>query len=242
MKIDVLTLFPEMFSGPFSESLIGKARNKGLADIAVHNLRDYTADKHRKVDDKPFGGGAGMVIQAEPVYNALRSLTRTRKTSSRPFVIYLSPQGKKLTHRYALSLSRKKHLILLCGHYEGIDARALRWVDAEVSIGDYVLTGGELPAMVLVDSVVRLIPGVVKEWASIENDSFFGPMLDCSHYTRPAVFKGLKVPDVLMSGDHKKIEAWRKEDALKNTLNKRPDLLKKGKTTKNAGFSSVPKP
>lgn len=232
MRIDILTLFPNMFSGPFSESLIGRAQKRGLAEIHIHHLRDFSSDAHRKVDDKPFGGGPGMVLSIEPIFSALRFLSavdaKGKKISTKkaaPFVIVLSPQGKTLNQNLCKKLARKKHLILLCGHYEGIDERVLHWVDEEISIGDYVLTGGELPAMVLVDSVVRLLPGVVQAPASIKEDSFFCARLDYSQYTRPAEFMGLKVPQVLLSGNHEQIKKWREQDALRNTLRKRPDLL-----------------
>jgi tRNA (guanine37-N1)-methyltransferase len=229
LKIDILTLFPEMFQGPFSESLLAKAQDKKLVEIRIHNLRDFTEDKHRQVDDKQFGGGVGMVLKVEPIYKAIKKLSGSskKKSSARPWVVYLSPQGKPLNQRIALDLSKKKHLILLCGHYEGIDERVINWVDEEISIGDYVLTGGELPAMVLTDTVCRLVPGVVKEWESIQNDSFFSSALDYAHYTRPAKFLNLHVPEALLSGHHKEIEAWRTKSALQNTVTKRPDLLKK---------------
>ncbi len=227
LKIDILTLFPGMFAGPFSESLIAKAQQKDLVNIQIHDLRDYTKDKHRKVDDKPFGGGAGMLIKVEPIYNALKKLGRVLlKKKSKPWVVYLSPQGDKLTQTAARKLAAKKHLIFLCGHYEGIDERAAKWIDQEVSIGDFVLTGGEIPAMALTDAVCRMVPGVVKEQASIENDSFFNGLLDCSHYTRPDDFMGMKVPPVLLGGNHKEIGKWRQKSSEENTRTKRPDLLK----------------
>lgn len=228
LKIDVLTLFPKMFSGPLQESLIGKAQSKDLVKINIHDLRNFTKDKHRKVDDKPFGGGHGMVLQVEPIFNALKKLSAIsgKKNRKKPFVIYLSPQGKLLNHSRALQLSEQKHIILLCGHYEGVDERAMKWVDEEISIGDYVLTGGELPAMILIDAVCRLVPGVVKEWESIKSDSFFQSRLDYSQFTRPAKFMGMKVPPILLSGNHKEIQMWRKTNSLRNTFKKRPDLLK----------------
>ncbi len=226
LKIDILTLFPKMFEGPISESLIGKARNKGLIDICVRDLRSYSSEKHGKVDDKEFGGGPGMLIQVEPIYRAVKEIASAKRSKTKPCVVYLSPQGKKLNQKLALDLSKKKHLILLCGHYEGIDERAMEWVDEEISIGDYVLTGGEIPAMVLTDAVARLVPGVVKEWDSIENDSFFKNSLDYPHYTRPQKFLNYEVPSVLLSGNHKEIAKWRNESSQKRTLEKRPDLMK----------------
>lgn len=239
MKIDILTIFPEMFAGPLTESLIGKAREKKILDIRIHDIRSCATDKHRSVDDKPFGGGPGMVMKPEPLYRALAAVGATRK-KQRPYVIYLSPQGQRLDHALAVGIARHKHLVLVCGHYEGIDERLMRWIDGEVSIGDYVLTGGELPAMVLIDVIARFVPGVVKERASVEQDSFYNGLLDYPHYTRPAVFKGMKVPPVLLSGDHARMDAWRKEQALERTRQRRPDLLqgqrgpdKKTKTKRN---------
>jgi len=223
-RVDFLTLFPTMFEGPMTASLLGKARDKGLIDVRVHNLRDWSSDKkHRKVDDRPFGGGAGMVIQAEPIYQALKTVRGRRKAH----VIYMSPQGQPLTQARIQQLVKHEALVLLCGHYEGIDERAMSLIDEEVSIGDYVLTGGELPAMVLADAVLRIIPGVVKETASIENDSFQKNRLDTPHYTRPAVWRGKKVPEVLLSGHHAAIAEWREKKSLEATAQKRPDLLKK---------------
>jgi tRNA (guanine37-N1)-methyltransferase len=239
MKIDLLTIFPEMFKGPLSESLIFKAQTRKIVDIKIHDIRSFTKDKHHTVDDRPFGGGPGMVMKVEPVYSALKYTGALKnikgKTSSKrsmPTVIFLSPQGEKLNHQLVLKLSKLKHLVLLCGHYEGMDERIMRWVDKEISIGDYVLTGGEIPAMVLVDSVVRQLPGVVKEAQSVNQDSFYNGLLDYPHYTRPDKFLGIGVPKVLLSGHHKKIEQWRSEQSLAATLSKRPDLLKNIKLTK----------
>ena len=225
LEIDILTLFPAMFEGPLRESLIGRAQAKGLIRIGIHDLRDFTLDKHRKVDDKLFGGGAGMLLKAEPIYRAFKSLGAIKKGKHKPTVVYLSPQGRPFSQSLALKLAQKKHLILLCGHYEGIDERTDRWIDMEISIGDYVLTGGEIPALVLADAVSRVVPGVVKEWGSVQNDSFFNGVLDCAQYTRPADFLGMKVPEVLLSGNHKAIEAWRKKNSQERTLKKRSDLL-----------------
>ncbi|OGR87747.1 MAG: tRNA (guanosine(37)-N1)-methyltransferase TrmD [Elusimicrobia bacterium RIFCSPLOWO2_01_FULL_60_11] len=225
LEIDVLTLFPGMFDGPLGESLLEKARTKGLLKIRVVDLRDFAKGRHRKADDKIFGGGPGMLLQVEPIWRALKKLGAFGKAKDRPTVIYLSPQGERLDQGIVKELARAKRLILLCGHYEGIDERAMRWVDREISIGDYVLTGGEIPAMVLTDALARMVPGVVKERESVEKDSFFDGKLDCSHYSRPAEFKGMKVPPVLLSGNHKAIEEWRKSEALEKTAKKRPDLL-----------------
>jgi tRNA (guanine37-N1)-methyltransferase len=229
LNIDIVTLFPKMFHPVLKESLLGKAQKKGLIKLEIHNLRDYTQDKHRKVDDKPFGGGVGMVLKVEPLYTIIKHLSK-KKGAGKPYVVYLSPQGQTLNQKIAFDLSQKKHLILICGHYEGIDQRAMQWIHTEISIGDYVLTGGELPAMVLTDVVCRLLPGVIKKQESIEKDSFFESKLDYSHYTRPAKFLNMKVPKVLLSGNHKEIAAWRTKNAQENTLRKRPELLEKCRT------------
>ncbi|MBU0580807.1 MAG: tRNA (guanosine(37)-N1)-methyltransferase TrmD [Candidatus Margulisbacteria bacterium] len=222
MQIDIITLFPEMFSGPFSESLLKKAQEKKLIQINVHQLRDYAHDKHKQVDDKPFGGGTGMVIKCEPVFEAVEKIKKDKNAR----IILTCPQGKTFTHKKAQELAKAKQLIFLCGHYEGFDERIREHlVTDEISIGDYVLTGGELPAMIMVDTIARFIPGVVKEMSSVEQDSFQQGQLDYPEYTRPAEFRGWKVPEELLSGDHKKIEQWRKKQAFKNTKTKRPDLL-----------------
>jgi tRNA (guanine37-N1)-methyltransferase len=222
VKIDVLTVFPEMFDGPLTESLIQKARDKKLVEINIHNIRSFTKDKHHATDDSPYGGGPGMVMKIEPVYHALKSIK-----GRSPFVILLSPQGKRLDQKTVNELAKKKRLVLICGHYEGIDERVERFVDAELSIGDYVLTGGEIPAAAVIDAVVRQLPGVVKETESIRRDSFYEGILDFPHYTRPAKFLNMSVPEILLSGDHARIEKWRQEQALARTKKRRPDLLKK---------------
>ena len=232
-RLDIITVFPGMFEGPLTQSLLGRARTSGLIDLRIHNLRDFSTDtRHRAVDDRPFGGGAGMVIQPEPVYRALRHIRASlpgrqagRPGKEKPFVVFLSPQGKVLNQAHAQALSERPWLVLICGHYEGIDERLMHWVDSEISIGDYVLTGGELPAMVLADAVLRLVPGVVKEAESIRNDSFQGNQLDHPHYTRPALWRGRRVPGVLVSGDHGQIRAWRSQQTQRMTLKKRPDLV-----------------
>ena len=231
LKIDILTIFPNIFNRVFKESLIGKAHAKSIIDIRIIDIRKFTHDKHRSVDDRPFGGGPGMVLKVEPVFKALTPY-RTKKGAQKPEIILLSPQGKPFEQADAKKLVRKKHLVLICGHYEGFDERIRQYIDREISIGDVVLTGGEFPAMVVVDAVSRLIPGVVKERQSIENDSFFNGRLDHPHFTRPDTFLGLKVPDVLLSGHHKNIGLWRKMMSLKNTLAKRPDLLIRYKPNK----------
>jgi len=232
MKIDILTIFPAMFEGPLTESIIKRAREKKILDIRIHDIRSFTTDKHKSVDDCPFGGGAGMVMKPEPIVRALKGLGLGKKGKKTSTVVYLSPQGEPLNQRILKGFSLKKRMVLLCGHYEGIDERVMSFVDKEISIGDYVLTGGELPAMVLIDAVARLLPGVVKEKSSVERDSFYGGILDYPHYTRPREFLGKAVPEVLLSGDHGAIEKWRKEQALRQTLKKRPDLLRKANLAK----------
>ena len=219
MKFDVLTLFPEMFSS-LNESIIGKAIEKGLIEVNLTNIRDFSKNKHKKVDDTPYGGGAGMVIRPDVVYDAYSSIKNYDAK-----VIYLSPQGSLLNQDKVKELSKEKHLILICGHYEGIDQRVLdEIVDEEISIGDYVLTGGELPAMVLIDSVSRYIEGVLNE-ESVEEESFSNRLLEYPQYTRPEEFRGKKVPEVLISGHHENIKKWRYEKSLEVTKKKRPDLL-----------------
>jgi len=235
MRIDVITIFPKMFAPVLGESIIKRAQAKGKLKLYIHDLRDFTDDKHRKVDDRPFGGGCGMVMRPEPIFNAVEALTQNakRKTQNAK-IILLCPQGKKLTQAHAKKLSQAKHLILICGHYEGVDERVRKEiVDQEISIGDYVLTGGELPAMVLVDSVTRLIPGVLGDKNSLNFESFEGNLLEYPQYTRPSDFRGMRVPDILLSGNHIKIEAWRKEESVKRTKLRRPDLFKKRGETRH---------
>ena len=221
MRFDVLTLFPEMFE-PLNSSIIGRAKEKNLIEINLINIRDFSKDKHKKVDDTPYGGGAGMVMMPDVVYDAYKSI---KDESAK--VIYMSPQGKKLTQKKVEELAKNKHLIILCGHYEGIDQRVIdKIVDEEISIGDYVLTGGELPAMVLIDSVSRYSDGVITK-ESTNEESFTNGLLEYPQYTRPEVFEGEKVPEVLLSGHHANIEKWRKEKSLEITAKKRPDLLNK---------------
>ncbi len=219
MKFDVLTLFPEMFEA-IKQSIIGKAAEKNLININLINIRDFSKNKHKKVDDTPYGGGAGMVMQADVVYDAYKSIKDENAK-----VIYLTPQGKVLNQKKVEELSKEEHLILLCGHYEGIDQRVLdKIVDEEISIGDYVLTGGEIPAMVLIDSVSRYVEGVLSE-DSISEESFSQGILEYPQYTRPEIFEGMKVPEILQSGHHENIKKWRRCEALKNTYNKRQELL-----------------
>lgn len=223
MKFDVLTLFPEMFE-PLKQSIIGRAEEKELIDINFINIRDFSKNKHKKVDDTPYGGGAGMVMQADVVYDAYKSLNITKAK-----VIYMSPQGKVLNQSKVQALAEEEHIILLCGHYEGIDQRVLdEIVDEEISIGDYVLTGGEIPAMVLIDSVSRYVDGVIKK-ESTKEESFSNGLLEYPQYTRPETFLNSKVPEVLLSGNHQNIEKWRRQKSLENTYKKRPELLKNKK-------------
>lgn len=228
MKIDILTLFPEFFSPLISWSIIGRAYEEKKVEINSINIRDFSQNKHKKVDDYPFGGGSGMVMKPEPIFDAISSI---KNQNSR--VIYLSPQGKKFNQELANKLSKEEHLVLLCGHYEGIDNRIIEhYVDEEISIGDFVLTGGEIPAMIIIDAIVRLLPGVLRSDESYIDESHYNGLLEYPQYTRPREFKGHFVPDILISGNHQKIEAWRKEEALKATLLKRPDLLEKKNLSK----------
>ncbi len=228
MLIDVLTIFPDSFAAVLNESILKRAQNQGKVKIRINNIRDFTFDKHRKVDDRPFGGGPGMVMSAQPIFSAVESICKKIKVSKKQRkILLLSPQGRTLNQVNAARLSKFKHIILICGHYEGVDERVRQYlVDEEVSIGDYVLTGGELPAMVLIDSIVRLLPGVLGASESLKEESFQDGLLEYPQYTRPAVFKGMKVPDVLTSGNHKLISKWRKQKALESTRRKRKDLLK----------------
>lgn len=222
LKIDILTIFPEMFKGPFNISILKRAQEKGLVEINIHNLRDYATDKHRTVDDYPYGGGSGMVMKPEPIFRAVRNLKRDDSE-----VILLSPSGDLFNQKVAEELSKREHLILICGRYEGVDERVKFIITREISIGDYVLTGGEIPAMVLVDAIVRLIPGAVGDPNSLREESFQWGILEYPQYTHPREFEGMRVPDILLSGDHKKIRRWRRKEALRKTLLKRPDLLEK---------------
>ena len=222
MRFDIITIFPEMFSGVFSEGVVRKAIQKGLLEVKVHDLRDFTTDKHRQVDDRPFGGEEGMVFKPEPLFAAVEAV----RTSPRAPVYLLSPQGRRFDGRLAMEMAGREQVVLICGRYEGVDERVAEVLaDDEISIGDYVLTGGELPAMVVVDAASRFIPGVVGKEASVRHDSFTEGRLDFPHYTRPREFRGLKVPAVLFSGDHKKIQTWRRKKALDKTVRRRPDLL-----------------
>ena len=225
MEFDIVTIFPEIVEAPLARTILKRAVDGGIITVRVHQLRDHAEGAHRKVDDEPFGGGCGMVMKPEPIFAAVESIrSRFPRESSR--TILLSPQGRRFTHDEAVRLSLHGRLILICGRYEGVDERVrTSLADEEISIGDYVLTGGELPAMVIVDAVSRLIPGVVGEGESVLRDSFADGLLQHPQYTRPAVFRGMAVPDILLSGRHEDIETWRRQAALENTRTRRPDLL-----------------
>ena len=222
MRIDILTLFPSMFDGFLNESIIKRARDSKKVEINIVNFRDYSLDPHHKVDDTPYGGGAGMVLTPQPIMDAVDDL----KTDDAK-VILLTPDGKTYNQKMAYSLSNEKHLIIICGHYEGFDERIMALADIQLSIGDYVLTGGEIPAMVLVDSITRLLPGVIKEESHLEDSFNEEKLLDYPTYTKPQNFRGMEVPEVLISGDHKKIAEYRYQESLRRTREKRPDLLEK---------------
>ncbi len=222
MKIDILTLFPEICRAPLSESMMKRAQENGIVDIRIHNLRDWTTDKHHVVDDAPFGGGPGMVMKPEPIFAAVESLRNEKST-----VVLMTPQGERFTQTAAEKFAGSEHLVVICGHYEGIDQRVIEHlVDAEISIGDYVLTNGAIAAVVLVDATVRLLPGVLGDEQSAAEDSFSAGLLEAPQYTRPAEFRGWKVPEILLSGNHAEIARWRKKEALRRTRENRPDLLR----------------
>jgi len=231
MNFDILTLFPEMFEGPFSTSILSRAREKNLININTINIRNYAEDKHNTTDEPPYGGGAGMVLKVNPIYKAWHDVNENKSESTH--TVLLSPQGQSLNQDKVKELSSYKNLTLICGHYEGVDERVRKSiVDEEISIGDYVLTGGELPAMVLVDAVSRMVNGVLGDNDSSKKDSFYEGLLEHPHYTRPREFAEMKVPEVLLSGHHAKIKRWRLKKSLKRTLNRRPDLLEKKDLTK----------
>ncbi|HXG92260.1 MAG TPA: tRNA (guanosine(37)-N1)-methyltransferase TrmD [Blastocatellia bacterium] len=224
MRFDIITIFPEIFRGVFEFGIIRRAVEAALVEIAVHDLRDYTHDRHRQVDDRPFGGGAGMVMKPEPLFRAVEAITHGASGVS---VVMLSPQGRLFNQRVAEEFATKSRVVLICGRYEGVDERVIEQLATdEISIGDYVLSGGEIPAMVVVDAVTRLIPGALGCNESAEQDSFADGLLDYPHYTRPAEYRGLRVPDVLISGNHAEIAAWRRRKAIEKTLRRRPDLIR----------------
>ncbi len=221
MKIDVLTIFPEIFTTPIQHSIIKRAIDSGEFQLQINNLRDYAEDKAKTTDDYPFGGGAGMIMKLEPIFNALQAI-RTEESE----VILLSPQGEGFNQKLAIELSEQKHLVLICGRYKGVDERIRTYlIDREVSIGDYVTSGGEIPALIMIDAISRLQPNVLGNFDSAESDSFMSGKLDAPYYTRPRNFKGMIVPDVLLSGNHKSIEEWRERESMKKTIDSRPDLL-----------------
>lgn len=231
MRFDVLTLFPQMFDAVLGDSIIGRARENKLLEMNFIDIRDFTLNKHRKVDDYPYSGGGGMLMNPQPVYDAYMSVAKG--LDYKPLTIYMSPQGKVFNQTIAADLSKEKHIVLLCGHYEGIDQRVIdEIVDIELSVGDFVLTGGEIPAMTVIDTVSRLIPGVLSAETSYENESHFNGLLEYPQYTRPAEWHGVSIPDVLISGHHANIEKWKREQSLINTLKKRPDMLEKAELTK----------
>lgn len=226
MKIDILTLFPEMFTGVLGSSILKRAAEKQIASYQVINFRDFSTDKHQTVDDYPYGGGPGMVLKAQPIFDAVAHVKEAETAGKNPRIILLCPQGETYSQRKAEELAKEDHLIFICGHYEGYDERIRQHlVTDEISIGDFVLTGGELGAMVMIDSIVRLLPGALGNKASALQESFSTPLLDYPHYTRPANFRDMEVPEVLLNGHHKKIEEWRKKQALQRTFQRRPDLL-----------------
>ena len=231
MKIDIMTLFPEMCETVLSESIIGRARKAGKVDIECINIRDFANNKHNKVDDAPFGGGMGMVMAAEPIKCCFNYISE--KSEAEPYLIYMSPKGNTFTQQKAVELANKSHIVFLCGHYEGIDQRVIDdIVDEEISIGDYVLTGGELPALVCADAVCRMLPGVLSDEACFTEESHFAGLLEYPQYTRPAVWDGKDVPEVLLSGNHAEINKWRRRKSLEITLQKRPDILKNAQLDK----------
>lgn len=224
MKIEIATLFPEMCEAVLSESIVGRARKAGKIDIHCRQIREYTQDKHRRVDDTPYGGGMGMVMQCEPIYNCYKAVCN--ETGTKPHTIYMSPKGKIFTQQRAVELSRMENILIICGHYEGVDQRIIdRIVDEEISIGDYVLTGGEIPAMAVVDAVARMCDGVLSDSVCFEDESIYSGLLEYPQYTRPEVWEGESVPVVLLSGHHKNIEKWRLEKSIEVTAERRPDLL-----------------
>ncbi len=235
MKYHVLTLFPDMITQGLGTSIIGKAQESGKIQLNAVNIRDYAKNKHKQVDDYPYGGGAGMVMQAEPIFEAYEDIMKNR--DKKPRFIYLTPQGKTFNQNMAKQLAKEEELVFLCGHYEGVDERVIEGlVSDEISIGDYVLTGGELAVMIIIDAVSRLLPGVLNNDASADTESFSDGLLEYPQYTRPPIYKDMKVPEVLLSGHHANIEKWRREQSLLRTAKKRPDLLEKIKTAKKSNM------
>lgn len=234
MKIHIITVFPNLLQSPLNESIIKRSQEKGLVEIFIHNLRDYSEDKHKNVDDYPYGGAPGMILKPEPIFNCLEVIIK-RFDIRDPYFIFMTPQGKTFNQKKAIVLSEMQNLIFLCGHYKGVDERVREyWKMDEISIGDYVTTGGELPTLVVVDSIVRLIPGVISDINSARTDSFYNKILDSAYYTRPEEYRGMKVPEVLLSGHHAKIEQWQKEKALERTRENRQDLLERDNSVENS--------
>ncbi len=234
MKIHVITAFPDLLRGPLDESIIKRSQEKQLVEIIIHNLRDYSEDKHQRIDDYPYGGSPGMVLKPEPIFNCLEAVLN-KYGISQPNLIFLTPQGRQFTQAKAIEFSEKEQLIFLCGHYKGVDERVRQyWPMEEISIGDYVLTGGELPALVIIDAVIRLIPGVISDINSAKTDSFYQNRLDCPYYTRPELYRGMKVPDVLLSGHHAEIKKWQEQQSLDRTLKARKDLIEKNPEKKES--------
>lgn len=224
IKFDVLTLFPDMFKAVLGDSIIARAENNGLIETNFINIRDFSKNKHKKTDDYPYSGGGGMLMTPQPIYDAYKSIADG--LDYKPHTIYMSPQGKVFNQKTAVRLSKLEHIVILCGHYEGVDQRIIDMlVDEEISIGDFVLTGGEIPAMAVIDSVSRMIPGVLASQSSYENESHFSGLLEYPQYTRPEEFMGRKIPEVLISGNHAKIDEWKRKEAIRNTFLKRPDML-----------------
>jgi len=225
MNIHIITAFPNLLRGPLDESIIKRSVEKKIVEFFIHDLRQYSSDKHHRVDDYPYGGGPGMILKPEPIFNCIESVTEKYNIKSSD-IILLTPQGKKYSQAKAKELVEQQNLVFLCGHYKGVDERVRDyWKMDEISIGDYVLTGGELPALVIIDSVIRLIPGVISDLDSAKTDSFYQGILDCPYYTRPEIFREMSVPEILLSGNHAEIDNWRQQEALKQTLKERPELV-----------------
>lgn len=232
MRIDIMTLFPDMCLAYLNSSVIGRARSAGIVQIECTDIRDYTTDKHRRVDDSPYGGGMGMIMQAQPIFDCYQDICK--KAGTKPHLIYLTPQGKTLTQERVKALAKLDHLALLCGHYEGVDERVIEELQPEeISVGDYVLTGGELPALIVADAVSRMIPGVLSSDECFTEESHYSSLLEYPQYTRPFKWRGRQVPDVLITGHHANVEKWRREQALKRTADRRPDMLKKAQLSEN---------
>jgi len=231
MKIHIITAFPNLLRGPLDESIIKRSVEKNIVEFISHDLRQYSSDKHHRVDDYPYGGGPGMILKPDPIFSCIESVIEQYQVEASD-IIFLTPQGKKYSQAKAKELAERQNLVLLCGHYKGVDERVREyWKMDEISIGDYVLTGGELPALVIIDSVIRLIPGVISDIDSAKTDSFYEGILDCPYYTRPEVYRNMSVPEILLSGNHAEINKWRQQEALKRTLKERPDLIHEIKET-----------